>query len=129
MRVMSILQIRRLTILIAILIAPAARAELSKGDRIFMKHGLYIHALCFPDHLLHLKTLTDCGFTGVTWPGTSNMKQLGPPPGLPWCRWLMHDDEIAVTAEEKPYESNLDALQFHDEQDLNSDKILANAKK
>src|SRR4051812_37117172 len=74
--------------LLAILfIAMPARAEISKGDRIFMKRGLFMHALCFHDHLLHLDTLKNCGFTGVTWPFTSNMKQLGPPPGLPWCRW------------------------------------------
>jgi hypothetical protein len=112
-----------------LLLAAPVHAEISKADRLFMKNGLYIHALCFPDNVLHLNTLKECGFTGVTWPGKSNMKQLGPPPGLPWCRWLMNDDEMDVTAEERPYLSNLVALQFHDEQDLNSDKILVGAKK
>jgi hypothetical protein len=112
-----------------LLLAVPARGEVSKADRLFMKNGLYMHALCFDDHLLHLETLKKCGFTGVTWPFKSNMKQLGPPPGLPWCRWTTSDEEVTVTAEEKPYVSNLVALQLRDEQDLNDPKVLAAAKK
>src|SRR5437868_2633428 len=82
------------------------RAEISKADRLFIKNGLYIHALCFEDHLLHLDTLKNCGFTGVTWPFKSNMKQLGPPPGIAWCRWTTSEEEYTVTADEKPYVSN-----------------------
>jgi hypothetical protein len=114
---------------LAIFFAPICSAgELSKADRLFIKNGLYIHALCFPDNLLHVQTLKDCGFTGVTWPGKSNMKQLGPPPGMPWCKWISDETE-PVIEEEKPYESNLVALQFHDEQNLNDDKTLAAANK
>jgi hypothetical protein len=57
------------------------------------------------------------------------MKQLGPPPGAPWARWMMADNERGPTDEEKPYESSLVAWQFHDEQNLNDDKTLATAKK
>ena len=109
-------------------LAGQARGEISKADRLFMKNGLYLHALCFPDNLLHLNTLKDCGFTGVTWPGKSNMGQLGSPPGLPWCRWVTEENP-APSAEEQPYASNLVALQFHDEQNLNDDKTLAIARK
>jgi hypothetical protein len=104
-------------------------AEISKADKIFMKRGLVIHGLCSPDNVMHLKTLTDCGFTGVTWPGKSNMKQLGPPPGIPWSKWMMGDNDRDVTDEEKPYASNIVAFQFHDEQNLNDEKILGIAKK
>src|SRR5438552_15324320 len=95
------------TLLIALSVSQAApaHAEISKADRLFMKNGLYMHALCFHDHLLHLKTLKDCGFTGVTWGFVSNMKQLGPPPGMPWCRWL-NDENSAVTPEEQPSAPN-----------------------
>src|SRR5690242_12644799 len=110
----------RIAPLFALLIfaAPLRAAEISKADRLFMKNGLYIHALCFHDHLLHLETLKGCGFTGVTWPFKSNISQLGPPPGIPWCRWVNSDEEINVTAEERPYLPNLVALQLRDEQNL-----------
>jgi hypothetical protein len=114
---------------LAFLFSVASRAEdLSKADRYFLQHGLAVHALCFPDQALHLKTLHDCGFTGVTWPGKSNMSQLGPPPGVPWCKW-MTGDELALTPAEQPYAQNLIALQLRDEQNLNDDKTLAAAKK
>ncbi len=115
--------------LASLLAAAPTRAQVSKADRLFMKHGLYIHALVFPEDLMHLKTLQDCGFTGVTWPGKSNMKELGPPPGIPWATWLVKDDQPPISAEEQPYASNLIALQFHDEQNLNDEKTLAIAKK
>jgi hypothetical protein len=122
--------VRKVILLFALICASSTfAAEISKADKIFMKRGLVIHALCFPDNVMHLKTLADCGFTGVTWPGKSNMKQLGPPPGIPWAKWMMNDNERDVAPEEKPYESNLVALQFHDEQNLNDDKTLANAKR
>src|SRR5947199_7667227 len=101
-----------LTALLLLIALPARSAEISKADRLFMKNGLYMHALCFHDHLLHLSTLKECGFTGVTWPFTSNMKQLGAPPGLPWCKWVNDGDPL--TPEEKPYAASLAALQFHD---------------
>jgi hypothetical protein len=105
-----------------------ARGEISKADRVFMKRGLVIHALCFPDNAMHLKTIKDLGFTGVTWAGPSANQKLAPPPGFPWSRWLQKDNEFALTADEQPYASTCVALQFHDEQDLNSDKLLAIAK-
>ena len=106
-----------------------ATPAISKADRLFMKNGLYLHALCFHDHLLHLDTLKAAGFTGVTWPFTSNMKQLGPPPGMPWCRWLNSDEEVTLTPTEVPYLGSLVALQLRDEQNLNDDATLAKAKK
>lgn len=116
--------------LATICLAAAVRAGgVSKADRYFMEHGLVVNALCFPDNVLHAKTLKECGFTGVTWPGKSNMKQLGPPPGAPWCKWVGQDDEFTLAPDEGPYRSSLVALQFHDEQDLNSDKVLAAAKR
>jgi hypothetical protein len=118
----------RVFVLLTLLFPARTHAEISKADRLFIKNGLYIHALCFPDNLLHLDTLKNCGFTGVTWPGKSNMKQLGAPPGLPWCRWVTEEDP-APSTEEQAYSSNLVALQFHDEQNLNDDKVLATAKK
>lgn len=121
---------RGAAILLALcLVATPARAQVSKGDRFFIKHGLRMHALCFHDHLLHLDTLKNCGFTGVTWPFQSNMKQLGPPPGVPWCRWVNSDEEVTVTDEERPYLPNLVALQLRDEQNLNDENVLAAAKK
>ncbi len=114
----------------SVLIAPPARGEISKADRLFMQNGLYVHALCFQGCLLHLDTLRECGFTGVTWASsTSDLKQLGPPPGIPWCLWVGSDDEMRLAPEDKPYEPSLVALQFHDEQNLNDDKALAIAKK
>ena len=101
-----------LCVLVTCLLTRPTRAEIPKADRIFMKRGVFLQALCFPDNVMHVETLKECGFTGDTWPGKSNMKQLGPPPGIPWCRWLMKDDEFDITPEEKPYESNLVALQF-----------------
>jgi hypothetical protein len=115
-------------LLVLVLVGGPVRAEVSKADRLFVKNGLYLHALCFPDNVLHLNTLKDCGFTGVTWPGKSNMKQLGAAPGLPWCRWVTEEDP-APAGEEQAYASNLVALQFHDEQNLNDEKTLAVAKK
>ena len=109
--------------------AQTSAPAISKADRLFMKNGLYLHALCFHDHLLHPETLKACGFTGVTWPFTSNMKQLGPPPGMPWCRWLNSDEEITLTKDEIPYLNSLVALQLRDEQNLNDDATLAKAKK
>src|SRR3954447_10870572 len=121
---------RSICVSLALLVLSApVRGELSKADRLFMKNGLYIHALCFEDHLLHLETLKNCGFTGVTWPFKSNMKQLGPPPGLPWCRWVTSDEEVTVTPAEEPYLPRLVALQLRDEQNLNDDNVLAAAKK
>jgi hypothetical protein len=109
-------------------LAIPARAEMSKADQIFMKRGLVIHALCFPDNVMHLKTIQDCGFTGVTWGGPSANQKLAPPPGFPWSRWIQKDDDFALTPDEQPYASSCVALQFHDEQDLNSDKLLGIAK-
>ncbi len=123
---------RRATGLLALLLSvlPSARAaEISKADRLFMKNGLYIHALCFHDQMLHLNTLKECGFTGVTWPFKSNMKQLGPPPGLPWCRWVNSDEEVAVAPDELLYQAKLVGLQLRDEQNLNDEKVLAAATK
>src|SRR5690348_5351294 len=120
----------RIVCLIAlVLFAHTTHAGISKADKIFMQRGLVIHGLCSPDNVMHLKTLTDCGFTGMTWPGKSNMKQLGPPPGIPWSKWMMGDDDRDVTDDERPYASNIVAFQFHDEQNLNDDKTLAIAKK
>jgi len=116
-----------LCFLLLALATQSAQAELSKAEKIFVKRGLLVHALCFPDHILHPQTLTDCGFTGVTWPGASNLKQLGPPPGMPWCKWIGEDEQL--NDDEKAYESNLVALQLRDEQNLNDEKILALGKK
>src|SRR5438552_1372341 len=117
----------RTIILLAILVFSfSARGEISKADSLFMKNGLYMHALCFHDHVLHPKTLTDCGFTGTTWGFKTNPQQMAELRGLPWCKWV--EDGEPVAAEDHPFESSLVALQFHDDQDLNSDKILANAK-
>src|SRR3954467_12573694 len=95
----------------------AAAAEISKADRIFMQRGLVIHALCFWDHLLHPKTLTDCGFTGTTWAFKTNPEQMTQLRGLPWCKWAQCGEPL--TAEEIPFAPSLVALQFHDEQNLN----------
>jgi len=113
-----------------IFLVPFARAaddmaDLSKADRLFIKNGLQINALCFWDHVLTPKTLKDAGFTGTIW-GKTNIKQLASLNGMPWSKWA--DDGQPLTPEEIPLASRLFAIQFHDEQDLNSDKILANAK-
>jgi hypothetical protein len=122
----------KLTPLIALLLllllpSPTPAAEISKADRLFMQRGLGMHALCFWDHVLHPKTLTDAGFTGTTWAFKVNPKQLAELKGLPWCKWV--EDGEPFTAEEKPFLASLVAIQFHDEQNLNDDKTLANAKK
>lgn len=120
----------RCFLLVALLLSSfGISAQPSKADRFFIKNGLFVQALCFGDHQLHLGTLRDCGFSGTIWGGPPNVKQMGPPPGLPWARWMMNDTDRTLTPEELPYQPSLFALQFHDEQNLNSDKTLAAAKK
>src|SRR5436853_7905872 len=118
---------RTIILLAIVVLSLRARGEISKADRLFMKNGLSMHALCFHDHVLHAKTLTDCGFTGTTWGFKTNPKQMAELGGLPWCKWLEDGEPLAT--EELPFASSLVALQFHDEQNLNDDKVLANAKK
>jgi hypothetical protein len=116
-----------LTLILASLPAPAYAAdELSKADRLFLKTGLVMNALCSWDCALHPKTVIDCGFTGTIWNSKTNLEQLASLKGLRWCKWV--DDGQPLTPEEQKFSSTLVALQFHDEQNLNSDKILAGAK-
>src|SRR3954451_11836729 len=113
----------RLLALVLLVASASTHAEISKAHRLFMTNGLSMHALCFHDHVLHPNTLKDCGFTGTTWAFKTNSEQMAQLRGFPWCKWV--DDGEPLAAEETPFTSSLVAIQFHDEQNLNDDKVLA----
>jgi hypothetical protein len=121
----------RLVIALNLLFAACAfAATISKAERVFIEHGLQIHALAFVDDPFHLNTLKNCNFTGVNWGFKPHAKAHGKPPGeVLWNYWTSSESETELNPEAQPYAPKLIALQLRDEQDMNNPEVRAAATK
>jgi hypothetical protein len=110
--------------------AEVSNAQLSKGHRLLLDWGLQIQGMVTRDDVFHLSTFTNGGFTSVNWLWQSSPPLLGPPPGLPWSRWVDVEGNMPgppAWPNESPYIPSLLSLQLADEWDLNSDSIRTRA--
>src|SRR5262245_56642369 len=128
---------RNLAVLTAIVALSASafaqtttQSTLSKADRIFIQHGLQIHALGFADDPFDIKTLKDANFTGVNWGWRIKANAMGRPPGEAyWNFWAGSEKETALKGDALPYARKLIAFQLRDEQDMNKPDVRAAAAK
>jgi hypothetical protein len=119
-------------LVVAILVAlavssvSAAAAELSKGHRLLIEHGLQIQGMATKDDVFHLQTYRDANYTAINWLFEADVTKHGDaPPGFPWARWVGDETQMPPRAgfREEPYLSRLVALSLGDEKDLNDPKI------
>src|SRR4051812_15989550 len=84
---------------------------LSKGHRILIENGLQIQGMAGADEPFHLQTYAALNYTAINWFANTNPKLMGPPPGVPWARWLQPKDvpppasEMPPSEIERPYAS------------------------
>ena len=113
-------------------LAAAGPEDLDPGHRLLIKWGLQIQAQVFhsPTNSFDLKRWKDSNFTTVNFhageypsaPGHSSnptyIKLLGPPPAIPWARWVMSSEQVHLTPHELPYLPNMVSLLYFDEKDI-----------
>jgi hypothetical protein len=93
---------------------PRAVAEISKGNKILIEHGLQLQGLVSESDAFHLETYKAANYTSMCiW----NPKSTQTPQFL-WSRLIENDSPMP-----DPNNKSLIALQLADERDLNSDKI------
>ena len=111
-------------------------ADLDKGHRVLLKHGLQIQAQAFyqaadvgvSNYKFDPKRYLDANFTGINWHYRPiNTAFAAANPSFPWGKWTSVPN--AITPEERPYAGNLVALQFGDEQSLDDPKFRADCVK
>ena len=102
---------------------------LSKGHRILIENGLQIQGMASADDPFHLETYAALNYSAINWFNNSNPKLMGPPPGVPWARWLQPKEvpppakEMPPSANERPYAGKFIALSLGDEPDLNNPAV------
>src|SRR5690349_13951288 len=113
--------------LIALLLVAscASAAELPKGQRLLIEHGLQIQGMATKDDGFHLQTYRDANYTAINWLFEADTSKHGPPPGFAWARWVGDESQMPPRAghNEEPYMSRLIALSLGDEKDLNNPKV------
>jgi hypothetical protein len=122
---------------VVLLLAPAARAEMSKGHRILLERGLQIQAQAFyhradvgvDDYVFDPRPYLTANFTSINW----HDKPLDPAfhaahPAFPWARWFTKTGDTDLAAHELPYKDHLIALQYKDENSLNNPDVRADFK-
>lgn len=111
-------------------------ANLDKGHRVLLKHGLQIQAQAFyqqPDvgvanYVFDPKPYLSANFTGINWHYRPvNSAFAAAHPKFPWGKWATTESTLA--AEERPYKDSFVCLQFGDEQSLDDSKFRAECKK
>jgi hypothetical protein len=114
-----------LIVLSAALPLSAQAAELSKGHRLLIEHGLQIQGMVTKDDLFHLQTYKDANYTAINWLFEADVSRQGPAPGFPWARWVGDESQMPPRAghNEEPYLSRLIALSLGDEKNLNDEKV------
>jgi hypothetical protein len=117
--------------------APAARAEIGKGHRILIEHGLQIQAQAFyvPQDLgtdrytFDPKPYLDAGFTGINWHNRPlNTDFAAAHPKFPWGRWSTKPLDAELLPSELPYADRFVTFQYGDENPLNNPDIRAEFK-
>src|SRR5437762_3094822 len=121
-----------LTILLACVCAPTARAQIGKANQILINRGLQIEALSVPYDTFHVSTCSNANYTAVLWTWDSprsydNMSGLMGSPGFPWGRWGSDENDMPPLGQEAAYMGQLGHLQLADEWDLNNDTTRTRA--
>ena len=121
-----------LTILLACVCAPTARAQIGKANQILINRGLQIEALSVPYDTFHVSTCSNANYTAVLWTWDSprsynNMSGLMGSPGFPWGRWVSDETDMPPLGQESSYMGQLSHLQLADEWDLNNDTTRTRA--
>ena len=121
-----------LLLIAGVLCAPAARAEVGKGHRILIEHGLQIQAQAFyvPQDLgtdrytFDPKPYLDAGFTGINWHTRPlNVDFATAHPKFPWGRWSMKQGDAELLPQERAYADTFVTFQYRDENSLNDPNI------
>ena len=115
-------------VIIVVLLAatsPMRAAELPKGHRLLIEHGLQIQGMVTKDDVFHLQTYKDANYTAINWLFEADTSKQGPPPGFAWARWVGDESQMPprAGANEEPYMPRLLALSLGDEKNLNDDKV------
>ena len=110
---------------------PTARAQvanLDKGHRVLIEHGLQIQAQSFyqpqdlglTEYTFDPQPYLDANYTGINWHYRPvNTAFAAQHPNFPWARWTTVQENLtALTPAEQPYANKLVAFQFGDEQSL-----------
>jgi len=96
-------------------ITPDLHAQISKANQILISRGLQLQGLVQWDDFFHLDTYSNANYNTIDWGWTSSPSQMGPPPGVPWSRWVSADTNMPPQNGEDAYLSNLVSLQLADE--------------
>ncbi|HEV2293418.1 MAG TPA: hypothetical protein VGR35_06150 [Tepidisphaeraceae bacterium] len=110
-------------LLLALLITAPAQAELGKGRRLLIQHGLQVQGLINKDDAFDLKTYKRANYSSLLWMWAISPEGMGRPPGELWSRWVGEPSQMPLKPEERPYAKRLLALQLGDEQDLNDPAV------
>jgi hypothetical protein len=92
-------------------------AELGKGHRLLIEHGLQIQGMVNRHDLFNPATYAAANYTSTNWIWEIRADALGT---MPWARWVHDPGQMPPTAAEAPHMDRLIALQLGDEQDLNN---------
>lgn len=105
-------------------------AQISKGYQILLNRGLQLQGMVQCADYFHLNTYTNDNYTSVNWFSPSNPSLMGPPPGVPWSRWVNNSNdmppEIMQDVDETPYMSQLISLEMADELNLDDGPTRTN---
>jgi hypothetical protein len=103
----------------------AAAAELSKGNRLLLQHGLQIQGMVSTDDPFHLETYRKLNYTAINWLWKSDVSKMGNPPGdMPWARWSKSTNDVPPHGDaEAKYARTLIATSLGDEPELNDPKV------
>ena len=86
------MRLPRIAILVALAVSPAVSqvraAELSKGHRLLIEHGLQIQGMATKDDVFHLQTYRDANYTAINWLFEADVSKHGPAPGFPSANTL-----------------------------------------
>ena len=98
-------------------------AQISKGYQILLNRGLQLQGMVQPADYFHWNTYSNVNYTSVNWFSPYNPSLMGPPPGVPWSRWVNGQSdmppEVMQGVDETPYLSQLVSLEMGDELNLN----------
>jgi hypothetical protein len=117
-----------------ILALASPAGAVSKGHQILIDRGLQIQAQAFyqPQDLglgsysFNGQRYLDANYTSINWhyrPVNSSFANAHP--NFPWARWEIMTGQADLTPAEQPYKSEFIALQYKDENSLNSPAVRA----
>jgi hypothetical protein len=125
-----------------LLAAGTARAaedlsQLDKGHRVLVERGLQIQAQCFyqpqdlgmTSYTFDPRPYLDANFTGINWHYRPvNTVFAAAYPAFPWARWMVQTGETDLSSAELAWKGQFVALQYKDENSLNSADVRADFK-